>query len=98
MPTTCPAASRTTWSSGSTRCARPGAFFHRSVHDRTDLNTLVHEHPTEGLALLLADLHGPQRQQDLREWLVGREIMNPAGFSHWWRPCGRCSPRTCGSR
>jgi serine/threonine protein phosphatase PrpC len=62
----------------------PGGFFHRSVHEQADLNTLMQERPTDGLALLLGDLHGPQRQQDLRDWLVGRGMMNVPAFNHWW--------------
>lgn len=62
----------------------PGGFFHRSVHDRTALQALIQEHPTDGLALMLADLHGPQRNQDLRDWLVGRGMMTGPAFNHWW--------------
>jgi serine/threonine protein phosphatase PrpC len=63
---------------------RADGFFHRSVHDRTSLQNLLQEHPTEALALLLADLHGPQRQQDLRDWLTGRGLLTIAAFGHWW--------------
>ncbi|MEQ1502084.1 MAG: PP2C family serine/threonine-protein phosphatase [Myxococcota bacterium] len=63
---------------------RPDGFFHRSVHGRAPLQAMLQEHPTDGLALLLADLHGPQRQQDLRDWLVGRGMMTGPAFAHWW--------------
>lgn len=62
----------------------PDGFFHRSVHDRAGLQSLLAEHPTDGLALLLADLHGPQRPQDLRDWVAGRGLMTGPAFDHWW--------------
>jgi len=65
------------------KCAQSG-FFHRSVHDPSPLRELLQEHPTEGLSLLLDDLDGPQRTQDLQEWIVGRGLMNAAAFHHWW--------------
>ena len=60
-------------------------FFHRSVNARDELSALVDEHPADALALLLGDLHGPQREQDIREWVVGRGLMNHPAFGHWWR-------------
>ncbi|HHO49843.1 MAG TPA: hypothetical protein ENK18_02980 [Deltaproteobacteria bacterium] len=66
------------------RCAE-GGFFHRASHEHDALQQLLQENPAEGLALLLADLHGPQREQDLREWIVGRGLMAPAAFQHWWK-------------
>lgn len=63
---------------------RPDGFFYRSVHDRGTLQAMMQEHPTDGLALLLADLHGPQRQQDLRDWLTGRGLLTGPAFAHWW--------------
>lgn len=63
---------------------RPDGFFHRSVHDRAALQALLTERPADGLQLVLADLHGPQRAQDLAEWLVGRGLMTPDGFAHWF--------------
>lgn len=64
-------------------CA-PEGFLWRSVHDRPALQAMLAEHATDALALLLADLHGPQRQQDLRDWAVGRGLMTGAAFDHWW--------------
>jgi len=64
-------------------CPRDG-FFHRAIHQPDDLQRLLQENPGEGLALMLADLHGPQREQDLREWIVGRGLMTPGAFQHWW--------------
>ncbi|MEQ1566050.1 MAG: protein phosphatase 2C domain-containing protein [Myxococcota bacterium] len=63
---------------------RADGFFHRSVHDRAGLQALLQEHPTDGLALLLADLHGPQATQDLRDWVSGRGLMTGPAFAHWW--------------
>jgi protein phosphatase len=60
-------------------------FFHRSVVDRAGLVTQFEEQPADALALLLGDLHGPQREQDLRDWVVGRELLTHAAFDHWWR-------------
>ncbi len=58
-------------------------FFHRSIHDPAGLDALLMEQPSDALAMLLADLHGPQRPQDLQEWVVGRKLLNEAGFTHW---------------
>ena len=63
---------------------RPDGFFFRSVHNRSALQTMLQEHPMDAVALLLADLHGMQRQQDLREWLVGRGLLTPDAFAHWF--------------
>jgi len=60
-------------------------FFHRSFNDAEGLSGMVDEHPADALALLLGDLHGPQREQDVREWVVGRGLMNHAAFGHWWK-------------
>ncbi|MCA9491774.1 MAG: protein phosphatase 2C domain-containing protein [Myxococcales bacterium] len=65
-------------------CAAEG-FFHRATHDREGIRSLLVEHPTDGLALLLGDLHGPQRESDLRDWLVGRGLFTEAAFPHWWK-------------
>ena len=64
-------------------CPRDG-FFHRALQRPEELQQLLQENPGEGLALMLSDLHGPQREQDLREWIVGRDLMNAAAFQHWW--------------
>ncbi|MEN0061495.1 MAG: protein phosphatase 2C domain-containing protein [Myxococcota bacterium] len=64
-------------------CPEDG-FFHRALHEPDALQRLLQENPGEGLALMLADLHGPQREQDLKEWIVGRGLMNPGAFQHWW--------------
>jgi serine/threonine protein phosphatase PrpC len=63
---------------------RPDGFFFRSVHDRAALQLMLQEHPMDAVALLLADLHGMQRQQDLREWLVGRGLFSADAFAHWF--------------
>lgn len=64
-------------------CA-PDGFFHRAVHEREALLELLHVDPPAALALLLEDLVGPQRRDDLREWLVGRELMTEHTFDRWW--------------
>ncbi len=64
---------------------KPDGFFHRATHDRSALRELLQENPGEGLALLLGDLHGPQREQDVREWIVGRGLMTEGAFGHWWQ-------------
>ncbi|MEM6925689.1 MAG: protein phosphatase 2C domain-containing protein [Myxococcota bacterium] len=64
-------------------CPRDG-FFHRAIHEPEALQRLLQENPGEGLALMLADLHGPQREQDLKDWIVGRDLMNEGAFQHWW--------------
>ena len=65
-------------------CPADGVF-HRSVVDREGMAATLEEHPADALALLLGDLHGPQREQDLRDWLVGRALLTNAAFDHWWR-------------
>ena len=64
---------------------RDDGFFHRASHDRDSLRELLQENPGEGLALLLADLEGPQQEQDVREWVVGRGLMTEEAFAHWWQ-------------
>ncbi|MBX2802634.1 MAG: protein phosphatase 2C domain-containing protein [Myxococcales bacterium] len=66
------------------RCSDEG-FFHRATHEPEELQQLLQENPGQGLALLLSDLHGPQREQDLKEWIVGRELMTAPAFAHWWQ-------------
>ncbi len=59
-------------------------FFDRSVRCPEALIKLVEEKPSDALALLLADLHGQQREGDIRDWLVGRKLLTAASFAHWW--------------
>jgi len=59
-------------------------FFHRSVRDAAGLESQVQEAPSDALSLLLADLHGPQREQDIRDWLIGRKLVTASAFTHWW--------------
>lgn len=60
-------------------------FFHRSVHDHAALVQMVEEQPSDAMLLLLTDLNGAQREQDIREWLTGRQIFTRKAFDHWWR-------------
>lgn len=64
-------------------CARDG-FFHRAVNDSEGLRSLLMNQPLDALRLLLTDLHGPQRKQDVRDWIVGRRLLSPDAFGHWW--------------
>lgn len=63
---------------------RPDGFFDRAVNQPDALRADLAEHPLRSLQLLLQDLHGPQREQDLRDWVVGRGFLGEAAFVHWW--------------
>jgi serine/threonine protein phosphatase PrpC len=63
---------------------KPDGFFDRAVNQPDALRAELAERPTAILQLLLADLHGPQREQDLRDWVVGRGFLGDAAFAHWW--------------
>jgi serine/threonine protein phosphatase PrpC len=63
---------------------RPGGFFDRALNAPEPLRADLAEHPAQVLQALLADLHGPQREQDLREWVVGRGFLGEPVFGHWW--------------
>ncbi len=62
-----------------------GGFFWRSVHDRQELVRELAEDPAGSLAAILADLNGPQRSADVRDWLLGRKLMSASAFGPWWR-------------
>lgn len=64
-------------------CNRDG-FFQRAVVAPDRLRDTLQTRPADGLALLLADLHGPQERGDLQEWLVGRNLLSEDGFRRWW--------------
>jgi serine/threonine protein phosphatase PrpC len=65
-------------------CA-PGGFFHRAMHEPANLTEWLQSHPADALALLLVELPGPQRRDDLEDWIVGRRLFNLRAFGHWWR-------------
>lgn len=69
---------------------RPDGFFDRAVNQADALRSELAERPAAVLQLLLADLHGPQREHDLREWVVARGFLPEAAFEHWW---GSLAPR-----
>ncbi len=62
----------------------PGGFFHRAVVDPEPLQELLQVDPPSALELLLHDLAGPQRRQDLRDWVAGRGLMSERAFDRWW--------------
>jgi serine/threonine protein phosphatase PrpC len=64
---------------------RLDGFFHRAVNDPDGLRAELAERPLHALQSLLADLHGPQREQDVRDWVVGRGFLGDAAFGHWWQ-------------
>ncbi|MCB9766039.1 MAG: serine/threonine-protein phosphatase [Alphaproteobacteria bacterium] len=64
-------------------CPR-GGFFARSLLDREALRALVQDEPGRALHLLLADLDVPQRPPDVRDWLVGRKLLDEDLFTNWW--------------
>ena len=68
-------------------CAQDG-FFHRAMVDAEGLQELLQVDPPQALELLLRDLAGPQRRQDLRDWVVGRALMTERAFDRWWETLG----------
>jgi len=68
-------------------CAQDG-FFHRAMVDAERLQELLQVDPPGALELLLRDLAGPQRRQDLRDWVVGRGLMTERTFDRWWETLG----------
>jgi serine/threonine protein phosphatase PrpC len=65
-------------------CPNEG-FFHRALHDGQALVEWMNTAPSDALELLLKDLSGLQREQDLRDWVVGRKLMSNDAFTKWWR-------------
>ncbi len=63
----------------------PGGFFYRAQHEPARLKEELATSPVDALAQLLADLNGPQRSTDLRDWVVGRKLLTVTGFTHWWK-------------
>ncbi len=63
---------------------RPNGFFERALTDLESLQETLHFDAAGALALLLADLPGKQGKDDLREWLVERDVMSDGAFDHWW--------------
>ncbi len=60
-------------------------FFHRALTDPTKLSNYLQDDPTNALHLLLEDLHGAQSHSDIRDWIVGRKLLNANAFAHWWK-------------
>jgi serine/threonine protein phosphatase PrpC len=59
-------------------------FFHCAMLDPEKLQEMLLFDPPAALELLLEDLVGPQRRQDLRDWVVGRNLMTERAFDRWW--------------
>jgi len=60
-------------------------FFHRALTNPEKLGNYLQNEPSDALTLLLEDLHGPQAQSDIRDWVVGRKLLNANAFKHWWK-------------
>jgi len=60
-------------------------FFHQALNTPDDLRAKLQAEPVSTLELLLTDLLGPQTVSDIRDWIVGRELLNENAFDHWWQ-------------
>lgn len=61
-----------------------GGFFHQALHAPDGLKKRME---TEGLSTLfdlLSDLNGSQSRNELRQWVIGRNLMSPEAFGHWF--------------
>lgn len=65
-------------------CDRDG-FFWRALNEPARLTDWLQAKATDALALLLAELPGPQKREDVQEWIVGRRLLNERAFAHWWK-------------
>jgi protein phosphatase len=77
------------------RC-EPGGFFEQSAADPEAMAERLQTHSLDVLCDLLADLDGPQRPADVRDWIVGRGLMTDESFRRWWRtlaPILKADPR-----
>ena len=66
------------------KCEADG-FFQRATADPVGATEQLQTHAVDALCDLLADLGGPQRPIDLRDWIVGRRLLSNEGFERWWR-------------
>lgn len=74
-------ASRHALSTSYRRC-RPGGLLARSVEEGETIRRLSREEPVAVLGLLLLDLGGAQRCDDVRDWM--RRLFGEPGFEIWW--------------
>ena len=63
----------------------PRGFFQRALNDLEATSEWLQTDPTGALSSLLAELPGPQRPEDIQDWIVGRKLVNDRAFAHWWR-------------
>jgi hypothetical protein len=66
------------------RLCRPAGFFERALVAPDALREALEIDPVETLHLLLDDLDGPQRKEDLRDWIVERRLVSARAFDRWW--------------
>jgi len=69
---------------GYQQCAE-GGFFARSVHSPAALLHLLETEPAAALCLLLAELPGSLRRADVRDWVLGRGLLEAGEFDRWWQ-------------
>ncbi len=62
-----------------------GGFFARSVHSPAALLHLIDADPAAALCLLLAELPGALRRADVRDWILGRGLLEAGEFERWWQ-------------
>lgn len=66
------------------RICRPSGFFERALMGPDALRESLEVDPIETLHVLLDELEGPQRKEDLRDWIVGRGLLTARAFDRWW--------------
>jgi serine/threonine protein phosphatase PrpC len=62
----------------------PGGFFDRALNAPDELRERMQVDPTGTLQLLLEDLDGPQSKDDVRDWVIGRDLMPVSTWDKWW--------------
>lgn len=70
------------------RLCRPDGFFDRALRGPDALREALEVDPVGTLHVLLDELDGPQRKEDVRDWVVGRELISARAFDRWWDRLG----------
>lgn len=70
----------------------PRGLLARSVENLEATRALLTREPLTALALLLVDLGGKQRREDLRDWLSERRLVGDGRFDDWWSAVAELLP------
>jgi len=70
--------------SGPYRLCTPWGFLARSVRVPAGLRAFTREEPLTALRLLLEDLREPLEREQIRRWLLDRDLLEEREFPEWW--------------